>query len=139
MNDFLKHKELYHYGVKGQKWGIRRYQNEDGSLTKEGMKLLEAVGKKNGFTSTVDEEASKKGKPLLMYTEDVARYYEDIEKVDKILKDLAKEEVYIDKSTVTFKNGEKYLAYAFENGKKMEDMKKRSVFYYNIRTDKGGF
>lgn len=29
-------KELYHYGVKGQKWGIRRYQNPDGSLTAEG-------------------------------------------------------------------------------------------------------
>ena len=28
--------ELYHYGVKGQKWGIRRYQNPDGSLTDEG-------------------------------------------------------------------------------------------------------
>ena len=30
--------ELYHYGIKGQKWGIRRYQNEDGSLTAEGKK-----------------------------------------------------------------------------------------------------
>ena len=28
--------ELYHYGVKRQKWGIRRYQNPDGSLTPEG-------------------------------------------------------------------------------------------------------
>lgn len=28
--------ELYHHGIKGQKWGIRRWQNEDGSLTKEG-------------------------------------------------------------------------------------------------------
>lgn len=28
--------ELYHYGVKGQKHGVRRYQNEDGSLTAEG-------------------------------------------------------------------------------------------------------
>ena len=30
--------ELYHWGIKGQKWGIRRYQNEDGSLTVEGKK-----------------------------------------------------------------------------------------------------
>ena len=30
--------ELYHYGVKGQKWGVRRYQNEDGTLTEAGKK-----------------------------------------------------------------------------------------------------
>ena len=29
---------LAHYGVKGQEWGVRRYQNEDGSLTPEGRK-----------------------------------------------------------------------------------------------------
>ncbi len=29
--------ELYHHGIKGQKWGIRRYQNPDGSLTKAGL------------------------------------------------------------------------------------------------------
>lgn len=28
--------ELYHHGVLGQKWGIRRYQNKDGTLTAEG-------------------------------------------------------------------------------------------------------
>lgn len=31
-----KNDELYHHGIKGQRWGIRRYQNEDGSLTPEG-------------------------------------------------------------------------------------------------------
>lgn len=28
--------ELYHYGIKGQKWGVRRYQYENGQLTAEG-------------------------------------------------------------------------------------------------------
>lgn len=27
---------LAHYGIKGMKWGVRRYQNKDGSLTSEG-------------------------------------------------------------------------------------------------------
>lgn len=27
---------IYHFGIKGMKWGIRRYQNKDGSLTLQG-------------------------------------------------------------------------------------------------------
>lgn len=33
--------ELTHHGILGQKWGVRRYQNQDGSLTAAGKKRLE--------------------------------------------------------------------------------------------------
>lgn len=35
---YLTKDELYHHGIKGQKWGRRRWQNEDGSLTPEGYR-----------------------------------------------------------------------------------------------------
>lgn len=35
--------ELYHHGIKGQRWGVRRYQNEDGTLTEEGKRRIRKV------------------------------------------------------------------------------------------------
>lgn len=35
---------LYHYGIAGQRWGQRRFQNEDGSLTEEGKRRYGYVG-----------------------------------------------------------------------------------------------
>lgn len=52
--------ELYHHGIKGQRWGIRRYQNKDGSLTPAGKKraakleneYTKLTGKKPGGDKT---------------------------------------------------------------------------------------
>lgn len=41
--------ELYHFGVQGQKWGIRRYQNPDGSLTDAGRKHYGVNIKENKY------------------------------------------------------------------------------------------
>lgn len=40
MGDYIltSNGELYHHGIKGMKWGVRRYQNKDGSLTAAGKK-----------------------------------------------------------------------------------------------------
>lgn len=56
--------ELYHHGIKGMKWGIRRYQNADGSLTAKGMKRYSNVdtitSKKTGEKLHVAQMRNKK-------------------------------------------------------------------------------
>ena len=38
--------ELYHHGIKGMKWGVRRYRNADGTLTEKGKKKYDRTDKK---------------------------------------------------------------------------------------------
>ena len=38
MYEYNYYSEMYHHGIKGMKWGVRRYQNTDGSYTAAGKK-----------------------------------------------------------------------------------------------------
>lgn len=51
--------ELYHHGIKGQRWGIRRFQNEDGSYTAAGRKRY-GYGSITGMDREYHSKATKK-------------------------------------------------------------------------------
>ena len=53
--------KLYHHGIKGQRWGVRRYQNEDGSLTSAGKK------RNNVNTNKISRKEKKELKTLERY------------------------------------------------------------------------
>lgn len=52
MNDYREFTEIYHHGILGQKWGVRRYQNPDGTLTPEGKKRYGV--EKEGYSANRD-------------------------------------------------------------------------------------
>lgn len=50
MRNYNSSNELYHHGVKGMKWGVRRYMNSDGSLTAAGRKRYARDAREKEFT-----------------------------------------------------------------------------------------
>ena len=73
--------ELYHFGVKGMKWGVRRYQNKDGTLTKAGRKKMakldkeysKLIGQKRNTESPNTSSSPTKKKKLSEMTDDEIR------------------------------------------------------------------
>lgn len=55
----MENNELYHHGVKGMRWGVRRYQNKDGSLTSAGKKRYDNDQTKKKLSSINSRTAAK--------------------------------------------------------------------------------
>lgn len=74
----MENKELTHWGVKGMKWGVRRYQNKDGSLTKAGRSRYERDVRENN--------AKKKDNRITIDGPDAKRWAkEDLDRSRKVV------------------------------------------------------
>lgn len=82
--------ELVHWGIKDMKWGVRRYQNKDGTLTAAGKKRYARDAREKGYDKT-DEEGQhyksegKKGGRKETLKVDASRYVtEDWQRTKKV-------------------------------------------------------
>ena len=113
-------KELYHYGVLGMKWGVRRYQNKDGTLT--------ATGKKR-----YNEDSDKLAKAAAVKVEAIQDYKQA---VDRYKKAVAKNPKTADRSEVLAKAQKAQAAYALTNYELEELQKKYKKVDFNIMHEK---
>lgn len=50
--------DITHHGVLGQKWGVRRYQNKDGTLTSEGKKRYSSTEAKKDSSEETNKDTA---------------------------------------------------------------------------------
>ena len=85
---------LYHHGTKGMKWGRRRYQNEDGTLTEAGKKRYARDAHDKGYNKQDESgtyyKTNNKGKNREDLAVDADRYVtEDMQRSKRVAEDSA--------------------------------------------------
>ncbi len=105
-NDFL-----VHYGIKGQKWGLRRFQNEDRTLTEAGKERYSKSGSgakdKKKLTRKEKRQAAKEAKEAAKpeserWKSSEAKFLSD-EELNRRNSRLQRERQYIDMTTPQWK------------------------------------
>lgn len=82
--------ELYHYGIKGQRWGVRRYQNADGSLTAAGQKRYDRDIRENNAKKKENRAIIDGPDPKRWVTEDLDRSKQVVDAHSDLVKELKK-------------------------------------------------
>lgn len=112
---------LMHHGIKGQKWGIRRFQNEDGSLTEAGKKRY--YSESRALSTKGVKYNEKHMQPVKRYADATAYNLKTDKKYQKLVDDYRKahnvnNEHYLKERDKWFRQEGKYKGadyYEFKN------------------------
>lgn len=85
-----EHDILAHYGVKGQKWGIRRYQNKNGSLTSKGQARYDRDKRENAAKKKENRIDLSEPDPKRWVREDLERSKKTVDATDNLVKEMRK-------------------------------------------------
>ena len=151
--------ELYHHGIKGQRWGVRRYQRKDGSLTSEGKKRYydtpelnkqksemesiksarrEAVRKVNKASNRQSAVPTAENRKAYQKADAEYRIADAAYRKSKLMYDTNKEAARIKDKGITFENKSKHRSKLEEQYKKigMTDEQAQAAANNRIRTEK---
>lgn len=115
----MNHNYLIHHGIKGQRWGVRRYQNSDGTLTEAGKKRYHGESqygsvalKKNGpdYSYTISNSNGKSTRVSGKYLQDLE---DDAEYITK--------QIISDNSGWDMKKVDSYLSILDDDGIEVVD------------------
>lgn len=86
-----KHEEmLEHHGIKGQKWGVRRYQNKDGTLTKAGQARYDRDKRENSAKKKENRIDTSQPDPKRWAREDLERSKKFVDTASNLTKEISK-------------------------------------------------
>lgn len=73
---------LIHHGIKGQRWGVRRYQRPDGTLTREGKRRASKIYS-DYYTKGTDDLSKAQSEIIRKSKEDANKAYDGVQ--DRVL------------------------------------------------------